>query len=70
MLTQTYPEYKITEEALNEGLKANQPCRLEYVDTKSFNNPMIKDKLIVLDVAHNQPAIVFYSFRLNKLNYN
>ena len=66
MLTQTYPEYKISEEALEEGLKASQPCRLEYVDTKSFDNPIIKDKLIVLDVAHNQPALVTF-IKYNKL---
>jgi len=53
VISETYPEYKLKEEAIEEGLKASQPCRLEYVKTS-----VTQGKTVVLDVAHNQPAIV------------
>jgi len=57
VLTEKYPEYQFKESAIEEGLKAQQPCRLEYVKTAASQN-----KTVVLDVAHNQPAIVIALF--------
>jgi len=58
VITEKYPEFnKINDKAIEEGMKAAQPCRLEYVDTSNSDDKRIKNKTIVLDVAHNQPAI-------------
>ena len=60
VLGEKYPEFnKITDKAVEEVIKAAQPCRLKYV-TSASTHKIRKDKTIFLDVAHNQPAIVSY----------
>jgi len=58
-----FPQFRdISQEALQEGLAATQPCRLELIDSELVDNIKYdyKPKNIIFDVGHNPPALVIF----------
>jgi len=69
IIKQKYPQFNLTDEAINKGLEARLPFRMQYLNTSEItSDPRWKDRTVILDVGHNPPALVINN--QCKLNLN